>query len=411
MYNRTLWVDHVKDESGNVLQQGTPIDQEHLNNIEDGISELAQRMDAIGTALIQIPSARMRGDVNGDGLINSADLMLLKMHIAGTQILTGASLQAADINGDGVVNEDDVSLCKKIIFNDLEPTPMTAGNGGWDAVSNPTTDYIYYIDMPIDGLTATNDVLCLTMSDSILTNISENVDVFAQKIRLYAKTIPKTVFNILVLIKALGSGAGVLSSVKKQIDSVAAHTHTKSDITDFTHTHDDLYYKKAETDEKAGTVLYEAPAGSTGLYCDGNTTATDVNSATLSDPNGGYKRLKIYASSVYGLACAEMPIDRTHSATNPYGNRIGGIIFPSGDHSNGATLNYLTKIHWCVKFTENVGWTFQVTDSGWVNLGTGAVSQADYTDNKSVAATNAAPTWNQRHNSGYSVYKIVGYTV
>ena len=160
-----------------------------------------------------------------------------------------------------------------------------------------------------------------------------------------------------------------------------------------------------------GVVLYEPAAASTGLYCDGSTTATDVNSATLSDPNGVYKRLKIYVSSVYGLASTEMPIDRTHSATNPYGNRIGGIIFPSGDHSNGATLNYLTKIHWCVKFTENVGWTFQVTDSGWVNLGTGAISQTDYTDNKSIAATNVAPTWNQRHNSGYAVYKIIGYTV
>ena len=36
-YNRTFWVDHAVDQNGNVIQQGTLVDQDHLNNQEVGI--------------------------------------------------------------------------------------------------------------------------------------------------------------------------------------------------------------------------------------------------------------------------------------------------------------------------------------------------------------------------------------
>lgn len=36
-YQRTNWLDHFVDGNGNVVQQGTPVDATHLNNIEEGI--------------------------------------------------------------------------------------------------------------------------------------------------------------------------------------------------------------------------------------------------------------------------------------------------------------------------------------------------------------------------------------
>lgn len=39
MYHRTYWLDHVVDESGDVVQQGTPQDQSRFNNQECGISD------------------------------------------------------------------------------------------------------------------------------------------------------------------------------------------------------------------------------------------------------------------------------------------------------------------------------------------------------------------------------------
>lgn len=37
MYNRTYWDDHVVNEEGEVMQQGTPVSEDHLNNMEQGI--------------------------------------------------------------------------------------------------------------------------------------------------------------------------------------------------------------------------------------------------------------------------------------------------------------------------------------------------------------------------------------
>ena len=39
MYARTFWLDHVTDQHGEVIQQGTLLDQAHFNNIEQGVSD------------------------------------------------------------------------------------------------------------------------------------------------------------------------------------------------------------------------------------------------------------------------------------------------------------------------------------------------------------------------------------
>lgn len=46
MYSRTYWLDHVEDQHGQVIQQGTLLNQDHFNNVEVGISDsyLAQQI-------------------------------------------------------------------------------------------------------------------------------------------------------------------------------------------------------------------------------------------------------------------------------------------------------------------------------------------------------------------------------
>lgn len=41
MYLRTFWVDHVLDQYGEIIQQGTLLDQLHFNNLELGLSDQA----------------------------------------------------------------------------------------------------------------------------------------------------------------------------------------------------------------------------------------------------------------------------------------------------------------------------------------------------------------------------------
>ena len=39
MYQKTEWKDHVVDQSGTVIQQGTNINADHLGHMENGISD------------------------------------------------------------------------------------------------------------------------------------------------------------------------------------------------------------------------------------------------------------------------------------------------------------------------------------------------------------------------------------
>lgn len=39
MYDRSYWKDHVTDQQGQVIQQGTLLDQAHFNNLEFGTSD------------------------------------------------------------------------------------------------------------------------------------------------------------------------------------------------------------------------------------------------------------------------------------------------------------------------------------------------------------------------------------
>ncbi|SEK22105.1 dockerin type I repeat-containing protein [Ruminococcus albus] len=53
---------------------------------------------------------RKKGDVNGDGKINTTDLMKAAAHAKGKKLLTKEEFERADINGDGKVNNTDVTL-------------------------------------------------------------------------------------------------------------------------------------------------------------------------------------------------------------------------------------------------------------------------------------------------------------
>lgn len=51
----------------------------------------------------------LKGDTNGDGVINGRDLANVQMHIIGVKSLNGAALIGADTNGDGVINGRDLA--------------------------------------------------------------------------------------------------------------------------------------------------------------------------------------------------------------------------------------------------------------------------------------------------------------
>jgi len=74
-----------------------------------------RKSDSAGLAVSTTPAGRTynKGDVNNDGTINVRDIILIKRHIVGMEILEGDEFKAADVNEDGVVNIRDLVVLKR----------------------------------------------------------------------------------------------------------------------------------------------------------------------------------------------------------------------------------------------------------------------------------------------------------
>ncbi len=62
------------------------------------------------------------GDVDGDGTVDSADYILVKRHVLGTNVLSSSQQSRADVNQDGNVSAIDYVIIKRIALGTLEST-------------------------------------------------------------------------------------------------------------------------------------------------------------------------------------------------------------------------------------------------------------------------------------------------
>uniref|UniRef100_UPI000A73EBA1 dockerin type I repeat-containing protein n=1 Tax=Clostridium sp. NkU-1 TaxID=1095009 RepID=UPI000A73EBA1 len=61
-------------------------------------------------------SSNAKGDINGDGKINSLDVLKLQRYLLNLETISEKGKLAADLNGDGKVNSQDLLLLQKKIL-------------------------------------------------------------------------------------------------------------------------------------------------------------------------------------------------------------------------------------------------------------------------------------------------------
>jgi len=64
LYNKTIWQDHVVDQNGQVIQQGTPLSARNMNAIENGIFETYELSNVLLQQMMQ--HKRLLADQEGE---------------------------------------------------------------------------------------------------------------------------------------------------------------------------------------------------------------------------------------------------------------------------------------------------------------------------------------------------------
>jgi len=88
----------------------------------------------------------IRGDVDGDGFINSLDCIMIRAHLKKVQILSGAALKAADANAQGSVGSGGYILVKAHLKNMIDMFRIGSKTAG--IIPND----IYYLNNSFSGM-------------------------------------------------------------------------------------------------------------------------------------------------------------------------------------------------------------------------------------------------------------------
>lgn len=101
MYDKTNWMDEVKDQDGNILQKGTPLSARNMNNIENGIFE----SNLLGAMLSQYNMQQKRVLADLEGEIGQAAMTNTETFPFNDSIKTVALSKQRDTTNYRVVTE------------------------------------------------------------------------------------------------------------------------------------------------------------------------------------------------------------------------------------------------------------------------------------------------------------------
>jgi len=121
--SKNIWDD--REKRGNYWSDYYGKDE---NN--DGIGETEYLIPGTAGAIDEIPIVKpynlIRGDLNGDGKINSSDYTLLKRYLLEiiNELPVNDPFKVADLNGDGKINSTDLTLLRRFILEIIDSFPV-----------------------------------------------------------------------------------------------------------------------------------------------------------------------------------------------------------------------------------------------------------------------------------------------
>lgn len=66
-----------------------------------------------GDFVNEYTDSTVKGDLNGDGKISTADIIVIRRHLLGIEVLSGNNLANADLNGDGKISTADIIVIRR----------------------------------------------------------------------------------------------------------------------------------------------------------------------------------------------------------------------------------------------------------------------------------------------------------
>ncbi len=109
----TYWISvNATGKTGRYLKIAVTVDTE----TQDSYWAMLNEIKAYGTENTSPVVTRLRGDVNGDDVIDMKDYSLLKRHCFGTTNLDAESILACDVDNNGTIDMKDYNTLKRFCF-------------------------------------------------------------------------------------------------------------------------------------------------------------------------------------------------------------------------------------------------------------------------------------------------------
>lgn len=180
-----------------------------LSSLENGSSSGGTSSVSIKSG-ITIPSGRAKGDVNGDGQISEEDYdIVMNVDVEATTLTDPVEIWAADVSNDGAIETLDASLIMSYYNrSDLARySPYAADyyeRWSWD-----NTQYRYYYDIAMPGITETHSAIVMLRNTSSAFNY--DVNCVTDAVRIYSDGIPTKEVLCDIILSATSGDSSVIT--------------------------------------------------------------------------------------------------------------------------------------------------------------------------------------------------------